>query len=360
MISLILPYWDRQEAADKAFALLDKHYQGVSLEVVVVDDGNPVPFKLPPTTLRTKILRLPKKDGPTSCIRAWNRGVEVSSGDVIVLSCIEVLHETPVLEEMVEELRKQGENGYVLAAAWCPEEGAWHCHSSKHPPQNSPGTGASFCAAMHKSLFYKAGGFDEDYMAGVGYEDCDFINRLIVAGAKFVKRDDLVVVHPKSGATIRWPDGWFKRNFDLYLSKWPKIPLLGGGEKKAKKPVNFVCLKAGTMYGANYVNTLYDMVRRNIPDGFPGAFYCITDDPQGIHPDVKIIPLPADLERWWGKLYMFKRGLFHDGSRMLFMDLDTLVVGSLSRLVEYDGQFATLKDFGGERAWTGHHCLGGW
>lgn len=117
--------------------------------------------------------------------------------------------------------------------------------------------------------------------------------------------------------------------------------------KNIVKPVNFVCLKAGTMYGANYVNTLYDMVRRNIVEGYPGAFYCITDDPDGLDPAIRVLPLPDDLERWWGKLYMFKRGLFHDGSRMLFMDLDTLIVGSLNRLVEYDGQFATLRDFGG-------------
>ena len=122
--------------------------------------------------------------------------------------------------------------------------------------------------------------------------------------------------------------------------------------KNIVKPVHFVCLKAGPMYGPEYVNILYDMVRRNLVAGYPGAFHCITDDPTGLHPDIKVIPLPEDLERWWGKLYMFKRGLFPDGTRCIFMDLDTAIVGNLGNLAEYDGQFATLKDFAGN-GWLG-------
>ncbi|HQR41317.1 MAG TPA: DUF115 domain-containing protein, partial [Gemmatales bacterium] len=117
--------------------------------------------------------------------------------------------------------------------------------------------------------------------------------------------------------------------------------------KNIVKPVNFVCLKAGNLYDANYVNTLYDMVRRNIVEGYPGAFYCITDDSTGLDPAIRVIPLPADLERWWGKLFMFQRGLFPDGARCIFMDLDTAVVGILNDLVKYNGPFATLKDLGG-------------
>jgi hypothetical protein len=47
MISLILPYWDRQQAADAALRRISELYQGLDLEVVVVDDGNAVPFVVP-------------------------------------------------------------------------------------------------------------------------------------------------------------------------------------------------------------------------------------------------------------------------------------------------------------------------
>lgn len=107
--------------------------------------------------------------------------------------------------------------------------------------------------------------------------------------------------------------------------------------------LNVVCLKAGAAYSADYVNILYDMVRRNL--GKPFRFHCITDDPAGLDPAIRVIELPADLEKWWGKLYMFKRGLFADRARLLFMDLDTVVIGSLDELSDYRGQFATLRDF---------------
>ena len=54
--------------------------------------------------------------------------------------------------------------------------------------------------------------------------------------------------------------------------------------KNIAKPVNFVCLKAGKQYDANYVNCLFDMVRRNLVAGYPGAFHCITDDPKDFTP----------------------------------------------------------------------------
>ena len=110
-------------------------------------------------------------------------------------------------------------------------------------------------------------------------------------------------------------------------------------------PVTFICLKAGTVYGPEYVNILRDMISRNLAEGTQGRFVCITDDPTGLDEGIEVFPLPDDLETWWGKLYMFKRGLFPDGTRCLFMDLDTLFVGPLDEIIKYDGEFATLRDF---------------
>jgi glycosyltransferase involved in cell wall biosynthesis/uncharacterized Rossmann fold enzyme len=335
MISLILPYWNRQEAADKAFALLDRHYRGMDLEVVVVDDGNREFFKIPPCGLNVKVVRLPLKDEPKSPCVAWNEGVKHASGDIVIISCIEMLHDMPILQQMVDNLREEGDNGYILAAAYCPEDGIWHCHSTRPIPTCPMGTGITFCAAMYKSLYERVGGFGDEYRDGAGYEDRDFIWRLTKAGAKCVIRDDLVLTHPKTGATIKWRLGGFRRNEDIYFSKWPE----------AKSGVTFVCLKAGDAYGSEYVNILRDMIQRNMPAGTFFRFVCITDDIQGLADGTEVIPLPDDLETWWGKLYMFKRGLFRDGERLIFMDLDTVIIGGLHEIVSYKGQFATLRDF---------------
>lgn len=334
-VSIILPYWDRKEAADKALHLLAQRYQGMPLEVVIVDDGNKVPYLPPVLPITVKVVRLPEKDKPTPQSRAWNAGVKAATHDVVVLSCIEVLHREPVLNEMFWELGRQGPNAYVLAAAWCPEERKWHCRSTEQIPFCPPGTGPSFCGMLKKELFYLAGGFDESYHDGCGYEDKDFIHRLTKAGARFIIRDDLIVIHPKTGAKIQWPPEGFARNAKLFHGKWPN----------AKRPVTFLCLKAGSAYMPAYVNILFDMVRRNLPAGYPGRFVCLTDDPSGLDDGIETLPLPSDLETWWGKLYMFRRDLFKDGERVVFLDLDTLIVGDIQKLADYDGEFATLRDF---------------
>jgi GT2 family glycosyltransferase len=82
------------------------------------------------------------------------------------------------------------------------------------------GFGRAFCGALHKSLFQKAGGWDEDYRDGAGWEDIDWAQRLKRAGAVPVIRDDLTVIHPKKGATIRWGADQFARNRALYEQKW--------------------------------------------------------------------------------------------------------------------------------------------
>lgn len=219
-ISLILPYWKRQAAADKALAMLAEQYQNLDLEVIVVDDGDPEPFRVPLLDMSLVCMRLPKKLAPKSPVTAWNRGVEIATGDLIALSCIEVLHQKPVLAEMAEELFERGPKAYVLAAAWCPEQQAWHCHSTVHFPDCPAGTGTTFCALMRRELYQEVGGFDEVYRDGAGWEDRDFIHRLVRAGAEFVIRDDLVVTHPKSGAQIRWGAEQFARNEAIYRERW--------------------------------------------------------------------------------------------------------------------------------------------
>lgn len=219
-ISLILPYWNRQAAADVALARLALLYPYLDLEVIVVDDGDPEPFRVPLLDLNLMCLRLPQKTRPMSPVTCWNMGASIATGDVIALSCIEVLHERPILAEMLEELTERGPMAYVLAAAWCPEQRQWHCHTTVHFPECPPKTGPNFCALMHRSLFQLVGGFDEVYREGAGYEDRDFIQRMHRAGAQFVIRDDLVVTHPKTGATIRWGAEQFARNEAIYRARW--------------------------------------------------------------------------------------------------------------------------------------------
>lgn len=335
MISLILPYWNRQEAADTALKLLDQTYKGCDVELVIVDDGGG--FVMPDLALKTVLVTLPKKDVPKCPCTAWNAGVVASNGELIALSCIEILHEKPVLEQMAETIKAPQD--YVLAAAWCPEFGEWHCHSSVSVPTCPPGSGIAFLGMMRRELFNRAGGFDEAYREGAGYEDRDFIQRIWKVGANFIHRDDLMVIHPKSGATTTWPEGGFARNEALYLSKWPAAP---------KQDFYNICCINWRNYcgrGAEYVNNLFDAVRRHVRRDVHYSFICFTDDATGLHEEISVRPMPANLVGWDNKIALFKPGLFEDGERVIFFDLDTLILGDLDALLAYKGSLGTLRDF---------------
>ena len=95
-----------------------------------------------------------------------------------------------------------------------------------------------------------------------------------------------------------------------------------------------ICINWGTQYGARFINRLYGMVSRNITPPF--SFTCFTDDANGVRPEVKCQPLPEpDLvipktrKGIWPKARLWSKVLADLEGPVLFLDLDTIVVGSL-------------------------------
>ena len=111
--------------------------------------------------------------------------------------------------------------------------------------------------------------------------------------------------------------------------------------------LNIVCVNKDNYLGRGkeYVEILHDMVRRNLSDKTEGQFVCFTDDPEPYAEGIIKRDLPDGLKGWWNKLYLFKDGVFQEGDRIVFLDLDTVIVGGLDDLVKYDGPFALLRDF---------------
>lgn len=111
--------------------------------------------------------------------------------------------------------------------------------------------------------------------------------------------------------------------------------------------LHIVCVNAGNYQGrgAQYVNILFDSVRRNLADGFEGEFVCFTDNSAGLDPGIIARELPADLQGWWNKLWLFSPGLFPKGDRILYFDLDTVITGRLDEIAAYDGNLAILRDW---------------
>lgn len=113
--------------------------------------------------------------------------------------------------------------------------------------------------------------------------------------------------------------------------------------------INVLCMKWGTKYGPEYVNKLYGMVRRNLQRPF--RFVCLTDNKEGINANVDCLPLPElDLpegapERGWNKLTTFINPLFDIQGKVLFLDLDVVVVGSLNEFFDLKGAVHIIQDF---------------
>lgn len=97
--------------------------------------------------------------------------------------------------------------------------------------------------------------------------------------------------------------------------------------------MNVICVKWGDKYSAEFVNKLYNMVKRNLARDFD--FYCYTEDPTDIRSEVKIIPIHSDLEKWWLKIDML--GHFNDprGQTNILFDLDIVIINPLNKLLQY-------------------------
>lgn len=228
MISLLWPYWDRQSVADRSCALLRQHYHALDMELIVADDGNEISYRAPAMPFPVRVVRLPmKKRAMNPCV-PLNAAFAESVGDIIAVSGPDMMHTAPILSEMREELGEDRKK-YVMAAVWWAEKRRWHCHSSyKRSDDGDVGSmlpaGADyhFMSMMHRSLWEEAGGFDEEYRSGAGYDDPDFVMRLNRAGAKFLIRDDLVVEHVRADAHAQWEPSGYVHNRGLFMQKWGK------------------------------------------------------------------------------------------------------------------------------------------
>jgi hypothetical protein len=97
--------------------------------------------------------------------------------------------------------------------------------------------------------------------------------------------------------------------------------------------------------GIEYVDTLYDMVTRNLSEGTPGDFIVFTDDVSEVYsPGITVREVPHELRGWFSKLSLFKTGTFNDGDRIFYLDLDSVITASLDDIVAYTGPFAILRD----------------
>ena len=112
--------------------------------------------------------------------------------------------------------------------------------------------------------------------------------------------------------------------------------------------INVCCVYYGNKYKTEYVQKLYNMVKRNLT--VPHKFICFTDWKQlwrQVKGDIEFKPFPRhDMEGWWNKLQLFHPDLLEGVN--LYMDLDVVIVDNIDCFITHskDEEFSIIRDFG--------------
>lgn len=112
------------------------------------------------------------------------------------------------------------------------------------------------------------------------------------------------------------------------------------------------CVWWGDQYGIEYVAKLKNMVARNLT--IPHDFVCITPHEEVPHGVIKMKP-PTMAEGWWQKVGLFSPNLFGPSQRILYLDLDVIVINSLDELASSNDMFCMIENFGPNKGHAAHN-----
>lgn len=113
-----------------------------------------------------------------------------------------------------------------------------------------------------------------------------------------------------------------------------------------------VWVEANVPYSLEYVTKLRDMVRRNLREEH--EFVVFTDRPEkaGAFRTMPVQRPPIGRAGWWSKIELFNPA--HDiCGRVLYLDLDVLIIDGLDEIVNFPAEFALVPD-GGTFRGRGH------
>lgn len=220
-----MPFFERLRNLKLSLnAYADVYGAESGLEINVVDDGSikepcrPAIREYRERTgmnIRDEYLG-PPKNHILCPVVPYNLVVAMASRDYVVITGPEMLHTRPVLGEMLEAAKREGESAVVCPAVWNDFREEWICHGVHAR------NGYQFCMMLHRRLFGKAGGLDLDYRFGHCVDDNDWVQRLLAAGGRYVYLNKCVVVHHGEPGDERVYDPEKRAaNCKLFAEKWP-------------------------------------------------------------------------------------------------------------------------------------------
>lgn len=220
MISIVTSYFNRkQQFLQTLYSISISEYS--QYQVIVVDDGSDEQNRLQQDTKQydfLKIIRIEPEDKwyCNPCVN-FNRAVTVSIGDIIILQNPECFHVTDVISYTAKNLKDNyivfptyalGPDSYQLfrkgfrkketirkfiyslpQISAVQNQNSWY----HHPVYRN--CNYHFCSAINRSLFLELGGFDQKYALGWGYDDNEFLFRLMNTNVRILSPPQQLVVH---------------------------------------------------------------------------------------------------------------------------------------------------------------------
>jgi hypothetical protein len=112
--------------------------------------------------------------------------------------------------------------------------------------------------------------------------------------------------------------------------------------------ITVACVYWGDKFPVQYVHNLKSMVERNTT--IDHRFICLSDKKvDGVETRI----LKPGFGGWWNKLQLFDPAQ-KLGTRVVYLDLDTLVVENIDWLLQYTGNFMGIEDVGAVNAHQPH------
>ena len=114
------------------------------------------------------------------------------------------------------------------------------------------------------------------------------------------------------------------------------------------RPVDCACVIHGDGYSWRYVDTLYSMLSRNISQGIRMHVYTEQDREVPPHMIKHVLTewpgIRGNKKSWWYKMQLFDPA--HYSGQLLYLDLDTVVVGNLDWITQLSQScFWAIRDY---------------
>lgn len=110
---------------------------------------------------------------------------------------------------------------------------------------------------------------------------------------------------------------------------------------KWKSSKNGYKLKNPVEYSSEHVNILFNSIKRNTSISF--NFFCVTDDPTGINPNINVVNLWDKckfLGGCYNRLYIFSKEMDKIfGNKILSIDLDCVITGNINNILLDNNDF---------------------